>query len=499
MVRRMTMARIAIALAALGLTAVAAPAAHAADLSFDGSGALVFTAAPGESNHVMIYPAGDGSAKVDVADHQPITAPADKCEALAPDLLRCAIPTTVRVSLGDGKDTWVPDRKLAFASPAQVDGGEGDDELLGTDGGDALTGGPGNDTLKGYDGDDRLDGGDGDDTVIGGVDKDTVLGGAGTDNVAGDGFEDAYADVVDGGPGLDTIDGDWSSRRYDAVVTPLNVTLAGGADDGRASGGEGDDIRGVERIHENIPGVYVGTDAPEEIVVRQITTPTTLRGNGGNDVLKSGDGADTIDGGAGDDEIDAGFSDDTIVGGPGRDRISADTAGGDCGPMWCKYPYGNDNVDVRDGEVDSVSCGFGTDTVLADTIDVVAKDCENVTTSSSSTPPGSGPGAADANTPALAASIVKVKLSRALARGLTVRVTAPGAGRLSATAKVKGRTVAAGSKTVKKAGATTVLVRFTKKTRAQLRRQRKVTLSVAIAFKPKRGAQLSNTLPMTLR
>ena len=79
------------------------------------------------------------------------------------------------------------------------------------------------------------------------------------------------ADVVDGGPGLDTIDGDWSSRRYDAVVTPLNVTLAGGADDGRSSGAEGDDIRGVERIHENIPGVYVGTDAPEEIVVRQIT------------------------------------------------------------------------------------------------------------------------------------------------------------------------------------------------------------------------------------
>ena len=232
---------------------------------------MVLTAAAGESNHVMIYPAGDGSAKVDVSDYQPITAPADKCEALAPDLMRCAIPTTVRVSLGDGKDSWSPDRSLAFAQPAQIDGGEGDDELRGTDGSDALIGGPGNDKLSGYDGDDRLDGGDGDDTVVGGIDKDTVLGGAGTDNVAGDGFEDAYADVVDGGPGLDTIDGDWSSRRYDAVVTPLNVTLAGGADDGRSSGAEGDDIRGVERIHENIPGVYVGTDAPEEIVVRQIT------------------------------------------------------------------------------------------------------------------------------------------------------------------------------------------------------------------------------------
>ena len=42
------------------------------------------------------------------------------------------------------------------------------------------------------------------------------------------------------------------------------------------------DVRGVERIHENIPGAYVGTDAPEEIVVRQITAPVTMRGNGGN-------------------------------------------------------------------------------------------------------------------------------------------------------------------------------------------------------------------------
>ena len=100
--------------------------------------------------------------------------------------------------------------------------------------------------------------------------------------------------------------------------------------------------------------------------MRQITESVTMRGNGGNDILKTGDGADTIDGGVGDDEIDGGFGDDTIVGGPGRDRISADTAGGDCGPLWCKLPYGNDSIDARDGEIDSIACGFGTDTVLAD-------------------------------------------------------------------------------------------------------------------------------------
>jgi hypothetical protein len=135
--------------------------------------------------------------------------------------------------------------------------------------------------------------------------------------------------------------------------------------------------------------------------------------------------------------------------------------------------------------------------VLADSVDVIDKDCENVTTSSSAPKPD--PGRADENPPALAASIVKVKLSRALANGLKVRVTAPAAGRISVMARAKGRKVAAGSKTAKQAGAATVVVRFTKKTRAKLRRQRKVTLSVAIAFKPKGGAKLSNTLPRTLR
>src|SRR5690349_20277364 len=135
------------------MTAVAAAPADAATISYDANGALILTGAPGESNHVMIYPAGDGSAKVDVTDYQPLTAPADKCEPLTPTLMRCAIPTTVRASLGDGKDSWSPDDSLVFSPPAQIDGGDGDDDLRGTKGSDTLIGGPGNDTVKGYDGD----------------------------------------------------------------------------------------------------------------------------------------------------------------------------------------------------------------------------------------------------------------------------------------------------------------------------------------------------------
>ena len=103
-----------------------------------------------------------------------------------------------------------------------------------------------------------------------------------------------------------------------------------------------------------------------------------MNGGGGDDRLRSGDGADHLDGGAGNDNVDGGFGDDVLVGGPGRDTISGDLAGGDCGPLWCKYPYGNDTIQARDGEVDSITCGAGTDSVSADPQDVVAPDCETV-------------------------------------------------------------------------------------------------------------------------
>jgi hypothetical protein len=228
----------------------------------------------------------------------------------------------------------------------------------------------------------------------------------------------------------------------------VSITLAGGCGDGRPS--EGDDVHNVERIVSHAAGRIVGTDAPEHLEVFQS---------------------------------------------PGRDRIAADSAGGDCGPLWCKYPYGNDTIDARDGEVDSITCGFGTDTVYADAVDVVDSDCETVIRGGAA--PSAGAGGSTSRT--LAASVVKVRLSRALSHGLTLRVTAPGAGRLSASAKRKGRLAASGARTVRKAGSTTVVLRFTKKMRATLRHARSAKLSVTVRFAPKRGAKVARTLGVTLR
>ena len=68
----------------------------------------------------------------------------------------------------------------------------------------------------------------------------------------------------------------------------------------------------------------------------------TMSGAKGNDVLKGGDGNDTITGGLGNEAINAGGGDDTVT--------------------------------ADDGQLDSISCGLGTDVVFVDQEDM---DVEN--------------------------------------------------------------------------------------------------------------------------
>jgi hypothetical protein len=78
----------------------------------------------------------------------------------------------------------------------------------------------------------------------------------------------------------------------------------------------------------------------------------TIRGGGGNDRISGGAGADKLYGDAGNDSITPGAGRDTVFGGSGSDTIRA-----------------------RDGERDTIDCGPGNDTVVADKADFV-KGCE---------------------------------------------------------------------------------------------------------------------------
>jgi hypothetical protein len=98
--------------------------------------------------------------------------------------------------------------------------------------------------------------------------------------------------------------------------------------------------------------------------VRATQHADRLVGTRGPDTLRGLGGGDTILGLAGNDVLDGGPGNDTIVGGPGRDILIG-------GP-------GNDVLSARDGQRDRIRCGTGQDRVIADRLDVVARDCEIV-------------------------------------------------------------------------------------------------------------------------
>jgi Ca2+-binding RTX toxin-like protein len=451
-------------LAALAVAAFA-PAAHAETVGLDASGAVVVTAAPGETNSLG-FQSGDTGKLVVYDSRATVTSAAAACEQQGENAVVCPFNPAAgaRAYLGDGNDWGYVSFDLPTNAHFYLSGGAGNDKLQSSQDGQptALDGGAGNDILQGGPGADTEIGGDGDDALTGREGADHLSGGNGNDNLSGDGNADPSPDVIDGGPGYDTSDQDWEAEND----PPVAVTLAGGADDGRS--GEGDDVHGVEQVITHQASTLIGTPAGEHLEAFQTDGSTRLVGNGGDDTLRGSDGADSVDGGPGNDDIDAGFGDDTIVGGPGRDRISGDRHNGECGYLWCKYPWGNDTIYARDGEVDSIDCGAGTDTVYADAIDVVSGDCENVVRNGSG-----GGGGSTAGRPA-AALAVSIRHAR---HALRLRVFAPAAGRLTARAKARGRTVAKASRKVA-AGRATIVMRFTRKARRL--RHVKVTVTVKL-------------------
>jgi Ca2+-binding RTX toxin-like protein len=113
---------------------------------------------------------------------------------------------------------------------ATVDGGDGNDRIIGTDKADSITGGPGNDWIFARGGNDVVNGGDGKDVLIGGAGNDSIHGDAGNDLIEGSTgddslFGDAGDDRLDGGPGKDKIDGgagtDRAHKSKDDVLTAV--------------------------------------------------------------------------------------------------------------------------------------------------------------------------------------------------------------------------------------------------------------------------------------
>ena len=483
-------------LSVLAACALAPAAAHAATIAGGPGAAYTYAGAPGEVNNVSVQGSGDGSVTFYGPDAVKVSGAPASClpnDLYGWSVVTCAGAAGVVVQAGDGDEVLSVSSSLPASIPVTIDGGAGRDILEGDAGNDTLLGGPGDDKLSGGKGDDALDGGDGNDELDGSAGADHLSGGAGDDTLTPDSHEDPSADVVDGGPGVDTVTGDYSSRFRPSGSPPqvLSFTLGGGADDGRP--GEGDDVHGVERLIVSDGGRFTGTDGNDYIKLAQVGSPGELIGGNGDDDLNGGDGTDKLDGGPGNDHLDGGFGDDTIVGGPGQDRISGDLAAGDCGPIWCKYPYGNDTIDARDGEVDSIVCGAGTDTVLADAGDVVDRDCENVTRAgapAAPAPPAAKPVGGDARVEAT--MIGRVTIAKALKSGFTIKITGAKAGKIALSATRSGQVVAKGSGKADKKGTATIRLRFTTKAKRSLHHAKTITLKVS-------GSGVATTLTLKRR
>lgn len=162
---------------------------------------------------------------------------------------------------------------------------------------------------------------EGDDVLTGTPGPDSIYGRGGNDFLLGGAGEDE----LDGGPGADAISGGGDRDSVSYADAPVTVTLDGVADDGAA--GEGDNI---------------GADVED------------VFGSDGRDKLVGSAAENTLDGNAGDDTINGGPGSDGLFGGDGDDRITS-----------------------RDGSVDRVDCGPGTDSALVDARDSV-RDCEEV-------------------------------------------------------------------------------------------------------------------------
>ena len=87
-----------------------------------------------------------------------------------------------------------------------------------------------------------------------------------------------------------------------------------------------------------------------------------IHGDAGNDLVNGGADDDRLFGDAGNDVVNGGADDDLLVAGKGLDRLSG-------GP-------GDDRLFAQDGARDVLRCGGGRDTVHADALDVVGRDCE---------------------------------------------------------------------------------------------------------------------------
>jgi Ca2+-binding RTX toxin-like protein len=313
-----------------------------------------------------------------------------------------------------GNDSFSATGNLAALIQITVDGGAGNDTILGSNGIDILLGGDGDDFVDGQQGNDvaflgagadvfQWDPGDGNDTIEGQDGTDTMLfngsGGAELFEASANGgrvlFTRNLGNIVMDIDDVEVIDlnalgntdttivNDLSGTDVVEINTDLAGTIGGTAGDAQAdtvivNGTNGDDI--VDVFGAGTSASVVGLAAQVNIANSEgANDALVVNALGGNDgvtatTLPAGVIKLTIDGGAGDDTILGSQGPDVFLGGHNNDFILGDNGNdlalmgaGDDAFQW-NPGDGNDTLEGQDGT--DTMLFFGAN--IGENIDVVA-------------------------------------------------------------------------------------------------------------------------------
>jgi len=332
----------------------------------------------------------------------------------APFALDIGTTENLVVNMNGGNDTFSATGNLASLIQITVDGGAGDDTILGSNGADVLLGGDGDDFIDGQQGNDvaflgagndvfQWDPGDGSDTVEGQAGFDTMLfnGSNVAENIdiaANGGRVRFFRNVGSITMDLDDVEridfralggadnvvvNDLSGTDVTEVNIDLAGTLGGAAGDGQAdtvvtNGTGGNDI--IDVFGAGTSASVVGLAAQVNIANSEGANDSlVINGGAGDDgitatTLPAGVIKLVIDGGAGNDTILGSQGADVLLGGDGDDFID-----GQQGNDVALLGAGNDvfQWDPGDGS-DTVEGQAGFDTMLfngsnaAENIDIAA-------------------------------------------------------------------------------------------------------------------------------
>jgi Ca2+-binding RTX toxin-like protein len=206
-----------------------------------------------------------------------------------------------------------------------------------------------------------VDGGGGDDTIIGSKLADTLNGGDGNDRITADDNPANTQDVSRGDAGHDTMvwnggdDNDVNIGGADSDTTEVNGAAAGEAFTVKPSTAMPGFVR-FDRLTDP-PG-------PFNIEISGDTERLDLNANGGEDSVTADPGFDTlkldVEGGDGNDTLDGSAAADLLSGGPGNDTLTGDdnpantqdVSRGDAGDDTMVWNGGDDD-DINEGGPDN--------------------------------------------------------------------------------------------------------------------------------------------------